>query len=531
MDAKSNIEIMLAKVCDFMLLLAKGSCLLLLLLVMSNLLLYQGNSCPSCFPNMFDIPLTSLSDLFLNANRLSCDIFGLSWIMFPEFDEQYAQGKLYHINASNNCHINSFHTPEDREHVQCTHDQKYAKGKLYYFSATNSCHTNFLKTPEEIKEAEKMNNEDLSKWILMLLYSWHSPLNHLVTDLQSMKEVSDTILSNARKYVKKVEALQAFMERHFCQFLLTSVLNSAYLQRMDRKSNIKIKHGRIYDFMLLLAKGKTCPICCPDVFDIPLESLRNLFLNATMLSRDIANHSNIMFNEFHEKYVQGKPYYINMLYSCHTDVTPTPKEREIALMMTFLLTSVLNSAYLQRMHRKNNIKITLARVYDFMLLLAKVSCLLHLLVLSNLLLCQGNSCPSCSPDVFDIPLKTLTDLFIDATRLSHDFHYLSTIMFSEFNEKYAQGKQYYINATKSCHTNRLHTPEERDKAQQMNIILPARWKMYEARIYWSGLPSLTSSDEDRRHSEFYNLFQCLRSDSRKVDMYTNILACRIHKTC
>ncbi|XP_069418846.2 placental prolactin-related protein 3-like [Ovis canadensis] len=85
---------------------------------------------------------------------------------------------------------------------------------------------------------------------------------------------------------------------------------------------------------LLLCQGKTCPICCPDMFDIPLESLRNLFLNATMLSRDIANHSNIMFNEFHEKYVQGKPYYINMLYSCHTDVTPTPKEREIALMMT-----------------------------------------------------------------------------------------------------------------------------------------------------------------------------------------------------
>ncbi|KAI4530864.1 hypothetical protein MG293_018722 [Ovis ammon polii] len=286
---------------------------------MANLLLCQGNPCPSCGPDVFATSLRSLTDLFIDAVQLSHDFHNFSLVMINKFDEkyaqgklyyinvtntchtnsfhfpeerdkvnqennenitkwtlvllyswnnplyhlvtelksmkelledflsttmkiesmseklqalieshfskdeQYAQGKLYHINASNNCHINSFHTPEDREHVQCTHDQKYAKGKLYYFSATNSCHTNFLKTPEEIKEAEKMNNEDLSKWILMLLYSWHSPLNHLVTDLQSMKEVSDTILSNARKYVKKVEALQAFMERHFCQMIIPAM--------------------------------------------------------------------------------------------------------------------------------------------------------------------------------------------------------------------------------------------------------------------------------------------------------------------
>ena len=40
-------------------------------------------------------------------------------------DEQHAQDKLYHINASNNCHINSLHTPEDKEHVQRMHVESF----------------------------------------------------------------------------------------------------------------------------------------------------------------------------------------------------------------------------------------------------------------------------------------------------------------------------------------------------------------------------------------------------------------------
>ncbi|XP_061002189.1 placental prolactin-related protein 3-like [Dama dama] len=219
------------------------------------------------------------------------------------------------------------------------------------------------------------------------------------------------------------------------------------------------------------------------------------------------------------------------------------------------------------------------------------SCLLLLLVMSNLLLCQGNVCPSCGPDVFGVPLKFLRNTFSRVSRLSHDMHNLSTKMFNEFEEKYSQSKPEYINAINDCHTNSLHAPEEREKAQQMNnedltkwilmlqylwtaplvdlgtdhriekdlsdtiissalenikkcvklqviferqfrqIILPVRRILSEEHMYWSGYQSLVSSDEDARHSTLYNLFKCLRSDSRKVDMYSKILACRISDEC
>ncbi|KAM9738792.1 placental prolactin-related protein 3-like [Dama dama] len=232
------------------------------------------------------------------------------------------------------------------------------------------------------------------------------------------------------------------------------------------------------------------------------------------------------------------------------------------------------------------------------------SCLLLLLVLSNLLLCQGNLCPSCGPDVFGVPLKFLRTTFSRVSRLSHDMHKLSTRMYNEFlwvlevpdqstgkEEKYPQIKLEYINATNDCHTNFLHAPGKRAKAQQMNnedltkwilmlqylwttplvdpgnekqiekdltdaintnalenakkslklqkilerrftqIIRPVREKVSEFRMYWSGYRDLVSSDEDVRHSALYNLFKCLRSDSRKVDMYSKILACRISDEC
>ncbi|XDC65800.1 hypothetical protein R6Z07M_016982 [Ovis aries] len=219
------------------------------------------------------------------------------------------------------------------------------------------------------------------------------------------------------------------------------------------------------------------------------------------------------------------------------------------------------------------------------------SCLLLLLVMSNLLLCQGNPCPSCGPDVFATSLRSRTDLFIKFAWLSHDLHNRSAIMFQEFNETYAQGKLYHVNAANSCQTNAFDFPESRDKAHQLSneiitkwalvllyswndplyhlvtelqrtkelpetfisntediedmserlqkfleshfkkIIAPALMMIRDDPIVWSDIPYVKSSNEECRHSEFYNLFHCLRRDSRKIDMYFKILECRALKTC
>ena len=65
----------------------------------------------------------------------------------------------------------------------------------------------------------------------------------------------------------------------------------------------------------------------------------------------------------------------------------------------------------------------------------------------------------------------------------------------------------------------------------IQIIFPVLKTIHEARIPWSRYSSMKFSNEDRRISEYYNLFYCLRRDSHKVDMYINILECRTRKTC
>ncbi|XP_005525306.1 prolactin [Poecile atricapillus] len=212
--------------------------------------------------------------------------------------------------------------------------------------------------------------------------------------------------------------------------------------------------------------------------------------------------------------------------------------------------------------------------------------LLVALLVSHMLLTKEGvtSLPICPNGSVNCQLS-LEELFDRAVKLSHYIHFLSSEMFNEFDERYAQGRGFIAKAVNSCHTASLTTPEDKEQAQQihhedlLNLILGVLrswndplvhlasevqrmkeapetilWKAVEIEeqnkrllegmekivgrvqsgvvendIYtpWDGLPSLQLADEDSRLFAFYNLLHCLRRDSHKIDNYLKVLKCRL----
>ena len=66
----------------------------------------------------------------------------------------------------------------------------------------------------------------LSKWTLVLLYSWNNPLYHLVPKLRNMKNLSEAVVSRAMEIENMSDKLQAFIES---QFRKVSILQRAFL--------------------------------------------------------------------------------------------------------------------------------------------------------------------------------------------------------------------------------------------------------------------------------------------------------------
>ncbi|XP_061444467.1 prolactin [Rhineura floridana] len=83
-------------------------------------------------------------------------------------------------------------------------------------------------------------------------------------------------------------------------------------------------------YMFLTRKGVTSSPICPNGSDSCQVSLGDLFDRAVKLSHYIHSLSAEMFNEFDERYAQGRGFIAKAINSCHTSSLTTPDDKEQA---------------------------------------------------------------------------------------------------------------------------------------------------------------------------------------------------------
>ncbi|XP_052012092.1 prolactin-2A1-like [Apodemus sylvaticus] len=146
-------------------------CGTLLLLLVSNLLLWEsGAVMPLCLVRN-GLCFGSFEEMLDRAVGLSEEISKQAFELFTEFDKQYAQSqKLINKNLK-------------------------------------KCHTSSLELPKPGSETMQTQPINLLKLASKLLRAWKVPLEHLVNNLPSLKDVSPTILSKARAIEAKSAGL------------------------------------------------------------------------------------------------------------------------------------------------------------------------------------------------------------------------------------------------------------------------------------------------------------------------------------
>ncbi|MEJ1284635.1 hypothetical protein NN561_015621 [Cricetulus griseus] len=148
-----------------------------------------------------------------------------------------------------------------------------------------------------------------------------------------------------------------------------------------------------------------------------------------------------------------------------------------------------------------------------------------LLLLSNLLLWDNvASVPMCAMRNGRC-FVSLKDMFHIAGSLSHEISQEVSGMLTEFKNHYAEVHGLQNTPVTSCHTSSLPIPANKQQARKTNIG-NGETENYPA---WTELASLQSDDEDARILAFYNMISCLNRDSKKIDIYLNILKCNISK--
>ncbi|ERE79503.1 prolactin-4A1-like protein [Cricetulus griseus] len=176
-----------------------------------------------------------------------------------------------------------------------------------------------------------------------------------------------------------------------------------------------------------------------------------------------------------------------------------------------------------------------------------------------------------------------------AIKLSQDMNLRISALSTHFNRFYASGRGFHNRIIK-CHTSPLSRPENKEQAQntEMEVLLKLTRSLLQAWVNplhhlwaemgdklgytppyltkaleikaintrlleamksiirkanfaleenvktpdWSELASLQSTNRDTRYFAFYNLFHCLGSDSRDVEMYLKLVKCQmVQRNC
>ncbi|OWK13059.1 PRP3, partial [Cervus elaphus hippelaphus] len=131
-------------------------------------------------------------------------------------------------------------------------DEKYSQCIPEYINATNDCHTNSIHAPEEREKVQQMNNEDLTKWILILQFLWKGPLYDLVHELYFEKDFSDTILSSARENLNIFFKLETILKRRSSQLIENPIFWSGYGSLVS--SNEDVRHSAFYKLLKRLSR-------------------------------------------------------------------------------------------------------------------------------------------------------------------------------------------------------------------------------------------------------------------------------------
>ncbi|XP_017651992.1 uncharacterized protein LOC103728737 [Nannospalax galili] len=498
-----------------------------LLLLVSSLLVWDNVTSVPTSPISDDCCQVSFKDLFERAVKVSQYIQKEAASVFTEFKNKFGQ--------------------------EWEHNHRHLQ----------HCHTSTLDTPETKKQTEDMHPEILMKLVQIVLQAWNTPLQHLVTEISAMKEISTSILSKTKEIEQKHKVLLEGVEWIFSKF------QTGYTDNNQRKV------PTWYQLESLKSSNK----------DTRLFTMYNTFYCLRRDSNKVATYIN----------------FLNWRIVQSTTEKPASTGTHT------------NSIKHGEQHGEKEMGSGPALLWE---LLAMDGCwmrerTLFLMLVSSLLLWENVASAVAKSNSGKPPL--LMDTFKQAIKLSKEMNQRIRVVSDNFNQFYTQGRGFERRNATSCHTDPLGIPENKDQASQIqlqtvfcvfcNVIsiwyscsshyaryvsqkpevllkglqsllsawiepLSHLWSLMlnklgytppmltrvmevkeknakilesirkildqvnigtggnEGYLPWSGLASLQAANRDTRYFAFYNLFRCLKRDSSHVELYLRYLQCK-----